>query len=133
MSLSWKTGPHPEQSVWPVHGDGMVLAPSTWSHTAHSFQAAGSTGDASDTSKDLGRRELCVGQSWINKVKDGRLGAQQVSVLLSPGDDGGDDTEQMCCWDTWQGVSLRKRREEVRRSWDSGRNSRGGFEGEPQT
>lgn len=45
-----------------------------------------------NTSKKLcGGRELCVGQSWINKVKGGRSGAQEVSVLLSSGDDGGDD------------------------------------------
>lgn len=68
----------------------------------------------------LGGRKLCVGQSWINKAKDGRLGAQEVSVLLSPGDDGGDDTQQMCCWDTWQGASPQDRRAELRRSQDSG-------------
>lgn len=80
-----------------------------------------------DTFKGLGGRKLYVGQSWINKAKGGRLGAQEVSVLLSPGDDGGDDTEQMCCWDTWQGASPRERSGEVRRSQDSG-----GFEEESQ-
>lgn len=49
------------------------------------------------TFKGQGGRKLCVGWSWIIKVRGGRLGAQGASVLLSPCDDGGDDTEQMCC------------------------------------
>ena len=49
-----------------------------------------------NTSKKLGwGRELCVGHSWKNKVKGGRSGAQDVSVLLSSGDDGGDDRADM--------------------------------------
>lgn len=35
-----------------------------------------------DTFKGLGGRKLYVSQSWINKAKGGRLGVQEVSVLL---------------------------------------------------
>lgn len=111
MSLSWEIRLHPEQSAWRARGAGRCSgSPPALGHTGcPASKQLGVWGAALYTLKELGGRKLRVGQGWINKAKAGRLGAQEVSVLLSPGDDGGDDIQQTCCWDTWQGVSPRER------------------------
>lgn len=86
---------HPERSARWVPADGMVST-LVQGHTRRAVFKAGSTrGTALDTSKEQGgvRGAVCP-QSQENKAPGHRLGAREVSVLLSPGNDRGDDTEQ---------------------------------------